>query len=343
MSDDDRSALIYELASPRRLAESKSDLGAGPLASDAVYARTLTTVISPGTEIGAYIGAAPLRSGSPYPRLVGYCNVAEVLEIGSGVSGVKIGDRIATFESHRSAFICPESDIAAVVGEHMDTAEAASTYLFHLGYQSLLSSDVRAGSNVAIIGLGTLGLTTVAAGNLFGCRTVAISGQSWLREKAESYGAHLVLDKSDDGLDVIPEWTGNDGVDVVILTSNAWSDWQIAQKIARKGGMIAVLGFPGREEGPPQFNPLDPEYFYVKQLTYKAVGPSIHRHHLPEDVRFNIYRNYRYLLDQIDAKRLPAADLISEVVPWTQLGAIYERLSLRETGLLTAALDWNAK
>ena len=105
--------------------------------------------------------------------------------------------------------------------------------------------------------------------------------------------------------------------------------------------MIAVLGFPGRDEGAPNFNPLDSKHFYGKQLTYKAVGPSVHRQHLPEDVRFNIFRNYQYLLALVEEKRLPAADIVSEIVPWTQLGSMYERLLRRERGLLTAALNWN--
>lgn len=69
------------------------------LQSDQVFARTLYSAISPGTEIAAFLGCPPLRPGKLCPRVVGYCNVAEVLAIGAGVTLCRTGDTILKVSS----------------------------------------------------------------------------------------------------------------------------------------------------------------------------------------------------------------------------------------------------
>ena len=62
------------------------------------------------------------------------------------------------------------------------------------------------------------------------------------------------------------------GFDLVVLTANPWSAFRLSVEMARAGGRISILGFPGRGEAPPDFNPLDPKWFYGKQLTLIGAG-----------------------------------------------------------------------
>lgn len=125
-----------------------------------------------------YRGDPPLRPGEVYPRVVGYCNVAEVIGKGSSVSKYKVGDRILTFQSHRSAFVCSEESIITNLPGNVDLIKAATTYLFHLGYNALLRGNFKPGHNIAVVGLGTLGLTVVSLASLFGANVYAFSNQS---------------------------------------------------------------------------------------------------------------------------------------------------------------------
>ena len=105
------------LAAPGKLEFRTDELATGGLGPRDIVAVTRTSVISPGTEVGAFVGLPPLRPGVTYPRLVGYCNLAEVIAAGPEVKHAAVGKRILTFESHRSAFRAAEDTVVAVVSD----------------------------------------------------------------------------------------------------------------------------------------------------------------------------------------------------------------------------------
>jgi D-arabinose 1-dehydrogenase-like Zn-dependent alcohol dehydrogenase len=213
--------------------------------------------------MAAYRGDPPLRPGNAYPRLVGYCNVAEIVATGSAVTCYAVGDRILTHQSHRSAFVVEETSVLATLPSGADLVHAATTYLFHLGYNALLTGGFQPGQRVAVMGLGTLGLATVALGSAFGASVAAFSDQPDALRLAQELGADFALPKAaatsqpQDG-----DVAGHTGIDLVVTTSNTWDDWLLALRLASRGGTICVLGFPGRTEPVPPFNPLDSQYFY---------------------------------------------------------------------------------
>jgi len=103
-----------------------------------------------------------------------------------------------------------------------------------------------------------------------------------------------------------------------------------------------VLGFPGRREPIPPFNPLDPRLFYRKQLSLVACGYTPDLQIDARDLRFTIPRNVAYLLDLILAGQLPADRLVTAVEPWDRIGEVYERIASRDPEFLTAVLRWGA-
>lgn len=334
---------IYELLGPRQLHLRQEIIDIDTLGPTEIVGRTIVSVVSPGTEIAAYIGAPPLRPMKVYPRVNGYCNVAEVLAVGSGVQGIRVGDRISTHQSHRSAFKCDQSRVNAVLLPGDDATAQATLYLWHLGYYPLLRARAAAGTNVAVIGLGVLGLTAVAAARLAGCNVIALSNRQAACDQARVFGAKATTSQLAD-VDVLKTWAQQEfegvGVDLVISTSNAWHDWKIALDIARDGGDIAVVGFPGRGLPPPDFNPLDSRYIYDKELTIHACGNPPAVNVAPRDIRFTLLRNYAYLGEMIRQSRLPVSAIVSETVDWRDLDALYRRMADRESGLITAALQW---
>jgi threonine dehydrogenase-like Zn-dependent dehydrogenase len=311
------------------------------LDSNQIAAETLFSAISPGTEVSAFKGDPPLRPMKVYPRVVGYCNIAQIIAAGKKVKGYQVGDIILTHQSHRSAFICSSDVILAKIPEEADLPQSSTTYLFHLGYNSLLRGDVRPGHNAAVLGLGTLGLTTVAVSKLFGTKTMALTGRESVFPIATDMGADIVVNKDDPKLNqIISSNFYETGIDLLVTTSNSWKDWKLALGIPRKMGKICVLGFPGRTHPVPDFNPLDSSTFYDKQLNIIACGYTPGNSLPPEDMRFNLKRNCRYLLDQILNGNLPAHKIISDVVAWTEIGDLYQALTKRKKGLITAVLKW---
>ncbi|WP_353646355.1 hypothetical protein [Mesorhizobium sp. WSM2239] len=239
---------------------------------------------------------------------------------------------MVTHESHREAFVCHQRAVLATLDPAFDPALVSVSYLFHLGYAALLKSQFRPGHSVGVIGLGPIGLATLGMASSGGGAAYAFSNQTNIADRARQAGAIEVLSK--DNHSAVP------ALDIVVTTSNTWPDWQLALSAARPGGTIAVLGFPGRGQPAPDFNPLASQFLYDKQLTVMACGMLPNIDVSPTDVRFTVKRNMQWLVDQVGRARLPAQHLVSEIAAADKLGDLYERLANREPGLVTAVLKW---
>lgn len=325
------------LESPRNITIHSEELGKPGEAQ--MLCATIVSVISPGTEMAAWLGLPPLRPQVTYPRLQGYCNVSRVLEVGPGVSDIVPGDRVLSFTSHRSHMLLTSNDVLLRLDPDADADLIACTYLFHLGYNSILRSDVRPGNKVMVIGMGALGLTTVALANLAGADVFAVTDQDHPANLAVDMGAKAVFRRS-----AVESFTAEGGEtvpDTVVLTTNSWKDWKLAMDSVAMFGTVACLGFPGRGEPLPSFNPLDSSLFYMKQLTLQAVGMSPEKNDSRGFLRFNERDNLKWLAQKISDGSLNAAPLISGRFDGTHIEMAYAHLEKRVGSPISYVLDWN--
>lgn len=298
---------------------------------------TIVTALSPGTELAAYVGKPPLRPSVVYPRVQGYCNVARVVE--SNADGYRMGDRVLSFTSHRDRFVLSASDVLYRLGGNDVAGEIACAYLYHLGYNAVLRSGTRPGSKVLVVGLGALGLTSCAMAAVAGADVYALSDHAQPAALAMQMGATAVFARSDDAL--MAEALGS-GADVVIFTTDAWTDWEIALRVSAQNGTIAVLGFPGRDKAPGQFNPLASQWFYMKQLRIEAVGWSPEQDDSRNFLRFNERANIAWLARLIGQHRIDPRLIISGVYPAGEIAQAYANLLARVNSPVTYLLKWNS-
>jgi threonine dehydrogenase-like Zn-dependent dehydrogenase len=303
-----------------------------------VLCQTLATVISPGTELAAFTGQPPLRPGKVYPRLVGYCNVALVLACGGAVEKCAIGDRVLTFQSHRSHFIVDQSEVICVVPNGIVDQHAAFSYLYHLGYDTILKTGVVYGSQVVVIGLGVLGLTTIALASKAGATVFGVSDHERPKELASLLGAEKVYSRS--AFEELESDLAPRAADVVVVSTNSWTDWEIALRIAGHHSTIGVLGFPGRGQPKYEGNPLDSQYFYTKQLRILAVGLSPENEDSRHFLKFNEVSNLGFILRSIKNESLNPEALISGVYEGTQIKEAYQALVSRTGSPTTFSLRW---
>ncbi len=329
----ERAARVVWLEQPGELVLREETLGApGP---GEVLCETIVSAISPGTELAAWRGLPPLRPGIAYPRLQGYCNVARVMECGEGVEATAKGDRVLSFASHRSHHMLTEADILYRLPDAADADGVVAAYLFHLGYNAMLRGGVRAGSSVLVIGLGALGLTSVAMARLAGAEVFAVSSQDAPVKLAREFGAQAVYARGDAALEDL-------GADVVITTTNGWADMDLALRAAGQNGTIACLGFPGRGEPVPENNPFDSQYFYMKQLSVEAVGWSPEHDDSRGFNRFNERANIAYLARMIETGRIDPAPILSGRYPGEDIAQAYADLDARKDDAVTYLLDWSS-
>ncbi len=331
-------ASVVYLNAPNELEIRKESLATKSLGAGEILCETLVTAISPGTELGAYAGLPALRAGPAYPRLQGYCNVARVLAVGPDAGGIRCDDRVLSFASHRSHYRMAAADVLLVLSQDAKADEVVCTYLYHLGYDAVLRANVRAGSRVLVVGLGVLGLTSVAMAGVAGARVFAVSDHSIPRRIARECGASAVFPRSN--LPELRAALSEALADVVIVTANSWEDWRICLEMAAMRGIIACLGFPGRGQAPAAQNPLDSRFFYAKQLQIMAVGLSPEKPDTRGFLRFNERDNMKFLAHLIEAERLRPSMLVSGTYPAGDIDRAYRDLLSRKDSALTYLLRW---
>jgi threonine dehydrogenase-like Zn-dependent dehydrogenase len=314
----------------------------GSLEADQIYVETEITALSTGTDLGNYLGDSTYVPGAPqYPRWVGYSNAGVVRKVGEAVKSFRAGDRVFSPHPHQSAYIAQQSELLVEIPPSVPSEEAALAYLTHLGLASLRQAKYEPGENVAVVGLGVIGLCTVWLARALGARVVGISNSTRRSELALKLGAHAAFLSEDGQLTgKLREAFGETGTDLVILTANPWSAYRLSMEIVRYAGKVSILGFPGRAQPQPDFNPLDPRWIYGKQLTLLGAGFAPKVECRPQDLRFNVRRNLEYILSLMAVHSPRLGLVISHRVPAARMQEAYELAKKHDKELVAAVFDW---
>ena len=333
-------AKVYKLLAPKQLSLVEEQIDIDNLESNHFIAETIFSAISPGTETAAFNGIMPLRPGNMYPRVIGYCNIAKVLIIGENIKDLNIGDFVLTFQSHRSHFLQNISEFYLKVDQE-NAKDYVIAYLFHLGYHSLLTAEAKPGHNIGIIGAGVLGIATSIMSQISGARTFVFSNQIQTSQYFENSNMHIKsFAKIEDSIVSIQNETENVGLDIIVNTSNSWNDWSLALKATNKNGVIVNLGFPGRGEPLPLFNPLDPQYVYTKNLTIKALSPLYESEISASHIRFNVKRNLEYIFSLLKTGRIFFNQLVTSEIHYLNLKEQYVQYTSQSNHLLSTLIHW---
>lgn len=173
--------------------------------------------------------------------------VGTVIETGSDVTEYAVGDRVCSYGPIK------ETQIVNGVNNYklrkMSKDASAKNAVCYDPAQFALSgvrdSNVRAGDNVVVIGLGAIGQIAVQLAKKAGANIViAVDPIAHRREIAMKNGADYALDAV--GIDVgmeIKKLTGKMGADEIIETSGNVNALQAALKGLAYGGTIAFVAF----------------------------------------------------------------------------------------------------
>jgi threonine dehydrogenase-like Zn-dependent dehydrogenase len=313
-----------------------------PLAQDEVLVKTEVTALSTGTDLGNYLGDSTYVPGAPqYPRWIGYSNVGIVVDTGSAVQAVKTGDRVFSAKPHCSGFVAVERDLMIAVPESVSSEQASLIYLTNLGLAALQQANYRSGENIVVTGLGVIGLCTVALARAMGSKVIGVANSETRAQAAISVGAHAaLLTGSPDLQTIVKNQFHGAEADIVVSTSNSWESYFESLDLARFGGRVAILGFPGRMQPVPERNPLGPRPLYEKQLTLIGAGYSPAVECPPQDLRFNRRRNLEYILDLMASGRIDIQPLITHQLPYQRMREAYELARQHSKELVSAVFDW---
>ena len=119
------------------------------------------------------VEAAFSRLEEPMP--LGYSSAGTIAGIGEGIRGFKVGQRVACggggYAVHAEYALVPQNLLAALP-DNVDIESAAFTTLGAIALHGFRLAEASVSEQVTVIGLGTLGLLTVAIANAAGCKVL---------------------------------------------------------------------------------------------------------------------------------------------------------------------------
>ena len=265
-------------------------------------------------------GLAPtvqaVRSKLSQPLPLGYCNAGIVLEVGAGVEGFSVGDRVISNGNHAEVVMVPQN-LCAKMPDEVPFEEAAFTVLASIGLQGIRLAQPTLGESFVVTGMGLIGLLTVQLLRAHGCRVLGIDFNSARLELAKSFGADIVdLSKGDDPLAAAARFSKGRGVDGVLVTASTKSSEPMHQaaQMCRKRGRIVQVGVTGLD--------LMRSDFYEKELSFQvscSYGPGRYDPEYEDKgndypvgfVRWTEQRNFEAVLDMMASGQLDVKPLIS--------------------------------
>ena len=235
-----------------------------------------------GTDLHEYLGGPlyipeetphPL-TGAQAPIILGHETAGEVVEVGPGVTRVKIGDRVALCpiigclecEWCKSGLmgLCPNIAFLGVSWGSGAFSQYVNVYdymcyrlppevscevgslvePFAATFRAVKQSGVKKGETVAIVGAGPIGLMALQSARIAGAeRVVAFEPATKRQELARKCGATAVIDPvSQDPVEAIRDFTDGVGADVVIECSGTGATGVLAGRVARRKGRVVVMG-----------------------------------------------------------------------------------------------------
>lgn len=311
-----------------------------------------------GTDLKVFLRGYHARMIQP-PALFGHEVAGDVIALGQGVQGFKVGDRVVAANSapcdncffcrHNQQNLCenllfnngayaeyiriPERIARKnthVIPNALDYKHAAMAEPLACVLRGLDESGVRPADTVAVLGLGPIGLMFVRlARYAYGARVIGIARRIEQVDKAIMLGAHegILLSRnaelSSDAA-VIAELkarTEGRGADAVIEAVGLPEAWQLAIQLVRKGGVVNFFGgcASGTKVG------LDTDLLHYSEITCKATF-----HHTPSHVA--------HALDLLEDGTVDPAPFINDEKPLNALPTVLAGLAHGRNGHIKSAI-----
>ncbi|KUO67812.1 MAG: alcohol dehydrogenase [Clostridia bacterium BRH_c25] len=256
--------------------------------------------------------------------ILGHECAGEVVEIGSGVKNLVVGDRVALepgktcgkceFCKEGLYNLCPDveffatppyhgvftnyvthpEDMCFKLPENVSNVEGALVEPLAVGLHATDQGGVKLGNTVVIYGSGCIGLVTLLASKAKGASRIIVVDvlENRLKKAMELGATHVINPKEKDVVKTIAAITDGKGAHVVIDAAAADATVKQTVDVLRVGGTIVLVGMTAKDEV---------EFNFMKLMSKEGTFKTIFR-----------YRNlYPVAINAIASGAINVKDIVS--------------------------------
>ncbi len=267
------------------------------------------------------------------PMVLGYSSAGTIVEIGEGLEGFQVGDRVVcaggNHAVHAEYAIVPQN-LLAHLPDDIPFESACFATLGAIALNGIRLAHPEIGSRVAVVGMGLLGLLTARLVEANGCLVTGVDTDPDRIRFAKKIGISAY------SRDSIPaktaSLTNGRGFDVVLICAATSSDdtVQLAGEIARDRGHVISLGVVGLN--------IPRKPYYEKELFFqvsRSSGPGRYDPQYEEEghdyppgyVRWTEGRNLEAFVNLLESGKLQVSDLITHQFEIANAAQAYELIT----------------
>lgn len=322
-------------------------------AGEAVIRVTLTTIC--GTDLHILKGEYPVKPG----LVIGHEPVGVIHELGDGVSGYNVGDRVLvgaitpcgqcnpclsghwsqcggalggwkfgnTIDGAQAEYLRvphAQANLARIPDELSDEEVVLLADIASTGISAVESADLQIGDSVAVFAQGPIGLCATAGAKLKGASLIiAVDSDPTRMEMSRCMGADVVLDPTrGDVVEEIKHITVGRGVDVAVEALGTQATFENALRVLKPAGTLSSLGVYSGKLSVPQ-EPFAAGLGDHKIVTTLCPGGKERMRRLMELVRY---------------EKLDLTPLLTHTFPLERIAEAYNVFAERRDGVIKVAI-----
>ncbi|MCS4049238.1 bi-domain-containing oxidoreductase [Salinibacter ruber] len=286
------------------------------------------------------------------PMPLGYSAAGIVEQVGDEVRGLQVGDRVAMagagYANHAEVNVVPKN-LVAEIPDGVGVDEAAYGTVGSIALQGVRLAEPQLGEQVAVVGLGLIGLLTVQLLKANGCRVVGTDLDPSKVELAKEVGLDRgVVASEEDPVSAVEAFSGGRGVDHTLITAATDSNQPIEQagEMTRRKGDVVVVGKVGMD--------IPRDAYYHKELEVKvsmSYGPGRYDPSYEEGgvdypydyVRWTEQRNMEAVLDLMAQGKLHVEALTTHRFPFDEALNAYDLIQEGSEPHVGILLDYDVE
>ena len=308
------------------------------LKDDDVLTEMEYTVVSGGTEKANLLGFQSV-GGNTFPKVLGYCGIGRVMEIGKNVTTVSVGDRVLVYHGkHRKYNVTPEIKVTKVVDDKIPSLDASFVVIASMGLGGVRKLEIELGESAMVMGLGLLGIFSIQFCRLSGAYPViAADLNPERRELALKLGADYAFDPSEpDFVEQVKKVTKGKGVNAIVEVTGISKAMKQALECASFKGRISLLGCTRVSDCAVDY------YTQVHCPGIKLIGA--HNFVRPKVESYPHHWTHqddcKAILDLIGAGRIVVEPIVSRIESPENAPEIYDELCDNPAFPLGTVFDW---